>query len=334
MCSQQQSDRSTRSPDKSWRRAFATLGVLLAKDASAKEIMTEVERELERQGDEAYSKSGERAYHCFRRDLQRLRYSLDCDIRYHRSSGTYSLLKAPFLLRLSAQEIEAMATIDQVFGPSMPSAAGVQMLLARWRKYLDDRQIRALESRGRIAFQSVPIDDVGSLEADITRLQWAIDKGEAVEFVYRSPSEGRFKRHSVEPWSIFIKDEHYYLRGYDQRRREESDFRIDRISPGSVRLLPGKLEGRRPRRELTLRYIVSPALARYGVTKRFPNQQQEAREDGSVLVTATISNTFEAVQTLLRYGGEVECLDPPEVRSELTSIASALAKIYSESKSK
>ncbi len=327
-----------RSPTRSWRRTIATLRVLMEADASATEIIDKVTDEFEENGDSAYSKQGERAVYALRRDLKRLKDDLGCEIRYSRGQGAYQLIKFPFLLSLPSEELQAMAMIGEVFSPSMPCFDGVQALLARLRRYLDQQQLKALERLERkkpISFEDQPSDNVAGYDADITRMQWAIENHQEIAFIYNSPSSGKFLRRRVEPISISVKDGHYYLLAYDRQIKDERRFRLERISLGTVEVLPTIIPpSKRKIQTYTLRFRMTRARARYGVTVRFPDQHHEVLDDAAVMVTATITDTFEAVRTLLRYGDGVECLEPPEVRDELARIATEMSRIYGVEKSK
>jgi predicted DNA-binding transcriptional regulator YafY len=122
---------------------------------------------------------------------------------------------------------------------------------------------------------------------------------------------------------------HLYLRAYDLDRRGWREFRTDRIGPGSLEVLPERLPPGRPAsRRYRLRYRLSAALAGAGVSERFPGQQVEALPDGGVEVSAEIESLFWAETTLLKYGAEVEVLEPGRLRAAMAETARRLARIY------
>jgi predicted DNA-binding transcriptional regulator YafY len=116
---------------------------------------------------------------------------------------------------------------------------------------------------------------------------------------------------------------------WDHHFRSASRYRIERIIPESLTVLPGVLPAtERHVRRRELRFRLTPERARYGVTERFPEQRAEVQEDGSIIVTAQMPDQFTALHTLLRYGDGVECLAPEEMRAELGRIGAALVQQY------
>lgn len=70
------------------------------------------------------------------------------------------------------------------------------------------------------------------------------------------------------------------------------DYRLDRIVPGSVKVLPTMLPPERVvPRFYPLRYHLLPVVARRrDVAAYFPNTQIEYHDDGSATVTTTVTN--------------------------------------------
>jgi predicted DNA-binding transcriptional regulator YafY len=59
-----------------------------------------------------------------------------------------------------------------------------------------------------------------------------------------------------------------------------------------------------------------------------PSQVLETRKDGSVLMTLNVMDTMEFFRWLLRWGDDVEVLEPPEIRDEVIETAKAMRKVY------
>jgi predicted DNA-binding transcriptional regulator YafY len=91
-------------------------------------------------------------------------------------------------------------------------------------------------------------------------------------------------------------------------------YRLSRIVPGTVQVLPDKIPpGRRPVRTYTIRYRLEPAIARGGVTPRFPETTVHLLDDGSAEVEAEAANLWHVRQVLLRYGEHCQALAPEEL---------------------
>lgn len=316
-----------RSSNRTWQRTFLLLQILMTGEAPPGDLMDQVNCRL---GDEGYSHDRQAARYALRHDLNRLKTYLGCEIAFHRRSGAYHLIRPPFPLPLSPEDLQALALVREAFPPTAPHAAEVEALLQRLEFYLDDKARETLRRSLPISFATAPAEDLSPLAGDIRLLEKAIRQHQPVEFHYYSPEQQTRKRHwNIEPLDLVVREEHLYLEAYHAYFQNFTRFRVDRIEPGSVRLFPTVLPpGKRHGREYTLRFRLTPERARFGVTERFPEQQAEVQPDGSVLVTARITNTFEAVRTLLRYADGVECLEPPQVRDEIRRVVRELGKIY------
>ena len=171
--------------------------------------------------------------------------------------------------------------------------------------------------------------DFGGHDWVIAALQRAMRWHQQIEFTYRSPGAERAKWHRVEPIELVYEDRHLYLHVWDHHFRGASRYRVERILPESLKVLPAVLAPTdRHIRGRELRFRLTPERARYGVTERFPDQRAEPQPDGSIIVTARMPDRFRAVQTLLRYGDGVECLEPEDLRTELGRIGAVLARRY------
>ena len=64
---------------------------------------------------------------------------------------------------------------------------------------------------------------------------------------------------------------------------------------------------------LSVKYRLSPVIARLGVSEHFENQQVVTCEDGSAIVCAETDDLFDAMKTLLFYGENCEVLGGEEL---------------------
>lgn len=78
-----------------------------------------------------------------------------------------------------------------------------------------------------------------------------------------------------------------------------------------------------------LRYRLLPVVARRrDIAVYFPNTQIEYHNDGSAIVTATVTNLWQARQVLLRYGTACVVLEPTELIELFRMTAQGLAAMY------
>jgi predicted DNA-binding transcriptional regulator YafY len=147
------------------------------------------------------------------------------------------------------------------------------------------------------------------------------------------------RQHRVAPYGVFFRPEgHGYLDATllevtpagSETIHTVIDYRLDRIVPGTVQLLPRVLPPARAQpRAYVLRYHLLPVVARRrDIAAYFPNTQIAYNDDGSATVTATITNLWQTRQILLRYGTACEVLEPPELVALFRKTAEGLLEIY------
>jgi predicted DNA-binding transcriptional regulator YafY len=147
----------------------------------------------------------------------------------------------------------------------------------------------------------------------------------------RAPRLARVRPYLIEP---SLQTHALYLIGYDETREALRTFKIERIA--DLALAPetfeapeaGALEeilGRawdiiadQPVAEVALRF--SPAVAdRVGETTWHPTQRLATEADGSLLWRATLAGTVEVRLWILSWGDDVEVLEPPGLRDDVTA---------------
>lgn len=317
------------------QRCLLILRQLQRGPASTHNLISAVEVTL---GPSAYGQAPEKA---LERDLSQLRESFDLTIRSR--SGVYHLddVGEIPLLDVPDDALDAMAFLYHTFEYDAPDAEGVRGLLDTIVSYLPaDRQEKARQARTvpELDVQRVdrgPLDD-STWEA----LERAVVRGRQLAFKYLRPGDRVAEEHVVEPYELTFSTGHYYLDAYSLRWQGPTGekggnvarvYRVDRIVPGTARVLPTRLPpGRRSARTYILRYELAPEIAQGGVSRRFPETQVNIREDGWAEVTAEINNTFMAAQTLLRYGGKCRVTQPPEVVRMMQEAARDLVDVYKQ----
>lgn len=308
-------------------RALAMLARLLEGEASREELIAAVRNRVQ----DAYVASPEDSFH---RDLRLLRY-LGFPIKYHRSRGCYSLenFDHPILrLHLEPEALEALAAIKDTF-QDLPYKDRIEVLLSAIEARLPEWDHQALNRKPPLSFAFTPADDWQTCSGNLRPVEWAIRNHQRLEFLYRSPKrpeDAEPKRHIVEPYNLEYREGHLYFDGYSLKTGRVYPFRVDRIVPGSAKMLPDKFVPRGElRRRITIRYCLAPEIARYGASVRFLNQHEEKQEDGSVIVTAEVESLFEAMFKLLRYGSYCRVLEPPELVEIMRREAEAMVGVYS-----
>ncbi len=319
--------------ERAGKRRFALLVLLHIRPRHYDEIIALLDQDYlldyDRSAD-ASSTTRQQRY-LFRHDLNALRL-MGCNIEFDRRSKYYTWHNSPFGLCLGQEQLSTFAMVLDTFEETtILHATEIQALLAHFVNLLPVEQRTALASRHR-SFRIDLHETTDYRNADpltISRIEMAIERGQQLEFSYRSPREGKERRHLIEPRPLVFEHGHVYLYGWSIDYDKELRFRLDYIIPGSAHVLHPQIRSSRPRRAtFRLRYRLSPVIARNRVSEHFPQQEVETHPDGSATVTAQISDLFEARRILLSYGANCRVLEPPALVEEMRKIAAELYKMY------
>ena len=302
------------------------------------DLIEEMQAEL---GDEGYPDAATSA---LKHDFDALKSEFGCTIKYQRATGCYALedLGELALLDLPDECMQVLAFLDTTFpaGVTLPEYAGVRALLERVLPLLPpDRQEQFRRGRSLMSLQLAG-NAPGKIEpATLATLNRAITRRQELVFSYRGSEDDAPRRHRVAPYRIFFRPEgHGYLdatlleatpRG-NETVNAWIDYRLDRIVPGSAKVLPQMLPHERVQPpSYALHYRLLPDVARRrDVTSLFPGSQITYHDDGTADVMATITNLWQTRQTLLRYGAGCVVVEPPELVDMFRATVRGLAELY------
>lgn len=319
-----------------FRRRLFLVRQLLRAPASAEELITRVQTEL---GENGYPANAAAA---LKHDLDSLKGEYDCRIVYRRDQGKYVIVDLGELALLDPphQSLEALALLDASYqaGSGNPMHASIRALLDQVILMLSHRAQSQLQMRRSSMRQKKP---VGRIDSNVlATVRQAIEEKHEIAFRYWGLNDGEApRRYRVAPYGIFFRNNgHTYLDATllevqpagSEQLLTTVDYRLDRIVPGTVQILPNPLPPERPRAQtFTLRYWLHPDVVQSGnETAFFPNTRIEYGDDGSAVVTATVSNLAIARDVLLRYGNRCRVIEPPELIDLIRETVDAMAALY------
>jgi predicted DNA-binding transcriptional regulator YafY len=229
-------------------------------------------------------------------------------------------------------ELRALALLRDTFGLRHPQHDQVHALLERLTAQLDPDERRVYRRRQALRAPVEPAIDYTGLAELFDTLNGAIHTRQRLSFLYHSPRRARPIRHEqVEPLEIEFYDRHFYLVAYTPLGRQVLDFRIDRIQYDDTfrrldYLPPEVLHERSP---VPFRYRLAAEVARGGVSERFEGQRiVEQLPNGDVIIEAAGRSDFFIIQTLLRYRGNAELLEPGWLRAKMTEEVARMWAVY------
>ncbi|MFC5263908.1 helix-turn-helix transcriptional regulator [Kribbella qitaiheensis] len=189
-------------------------------------------------------------------------------------------------------------------------------------------------------------EEVGALPA----LRKAVVTRRRVSLRYASATAGRPVRRTVDPWGLVEQAGRWYLvaahrgvaRMYRVSRIQQVDARAEpavrpadldlqeewqRLRSGLERSLPAGVDvviRVRPERAELVRRVATPMLAKGEQARDVP-----APDDVWPHVALRFRVREAACGVLLGLGGDVEVLEPPDLRAELLRLATAAVEVYS-----
>ena len=261
--------------------------------------------------------------------------SYGCQMYQDKQTKRYTWHNSPFGLALNSDQLEAFILLLDTFEKTqILHSAKLQDLLNFLVKQLPPDQQKIIKTQHRRPFSINLHETTDYRNSDpntVAEVEKAIRRGQQLEFRYTSPREGKERTHRIEPRPLAFERGHTYLKGWSLNHENELLFRLDKITPGSAKMLPTSIAPIRPSSNThQLEYWLSPIIARQGVSQHFPDQQVECHTDGSATIRATITNLelFEARRLLLSYGQNCRALSPPQLVTQLRETVTNLYQIY------
>lgn len=249
-------------------------------------------------------------------DLKRLRDVLGCEIAFDREQKCYTIMSIDIpLIDLSPLALQGLAFLQTSFQNNRsPMWSAVQQLIDEIVIKLPKTRQSELRRWGRKLLLDLSPKDDDEIDDSVWEVvERACYHRQLLEFDYYSPShdDGKPRRNQVEPYEIKFDTQrgHYYLYAFRLlvkgpkgiwNKQEFLDYRLGRITKPLI--LPKHFSPRNRKANHKLVYELTPQIARFGVTRLFPNCEVISRDDGSAEVHAYVDNLFMSLRELLYYG--------------------------------
>jgi predicted DNA-binding transcriptional regulator YafY len=231
---------------------------------------------------------------------------------------------------------EARALFLAVSLLSGQAAAGetrrnAEAALEKVRAVLPRETLAQLEALAAVlSFFSVSHAPLDFDDRRLGQLQLAIQQRRVVHLRYHAPRENEQTERDVEPLQLAYVDGAWLLAGYCRLRCDLRNFRIDRIdrlvlrqerfAPREVRLAP-------PRRgERVVLRVASPQARWVRERQHYGFVEELEGEGGALLMVYRLETPDQMLGWLLSWGGQVEVLEPPELREAVRAAGARLAE--------
>jgi predicted DNA-binding transcriptional regulator YafY len=283
----------------------------------------------------------------FKRDLEYMRARLHAPIEYDADRGGYVLnakavgpkFELPGLW-FNASEIDALLTMESMLGDLQPGllAPHVAPLRARLEMLLEEGRVEANEVKKRVrvlrqAARPLPPSVFETVAA-------ATLKRRRVHIRYHGRGSGQTTERTVSPQRLVLYRDNWYLDAWCHLRDDLRKFAVDAIGDADLTEEKAKsVDMRAVERELNSGYgifsgakvqwarlRISPTRARWVAHERWhADQRGELEPDGHYVLTLPFADPRELLMDILKYGADVEVLDPPELRARVAEEVARMA---------
>ncbi|MCP4472509.1 MAG: YafY family transcriptional regulator [Gammaproteobacteria bacterium] len=286
----------------------------------------------------------------FKRDLEYLRDRLaapivwDPELRGYRYEAGAALeqFQLPGLW-FNTSEIQALLSMDALLANLQPGVLTkhIEPLRSRIRTLLDDGDHSADEISQRIRI--IPFAAKAYRSEYFQDLCQALLSRRCVEMTYYSrPSDSRSERR-VSPQRLIYYRDNWYLDAWCHLRQGLRSFSIDAIKALQISAEAAiEIDEAELNRELESGYGIFSGAAKDTATLRFnpqvarwvsretwhSQQRGEYDEEGCYLLHVPYSQDTELVMEILKYGDEVEVLEPPALRERVRRRIEAMRLLY------
>ncbi len=272
-----------------------------------------------------------------KRDLAKLRDQLHVPIEFDRDRGGYFLAgghtdsELPGLW-FSQQEILALVTMQHLLSQLEPGLLGPKL------KPLQDRLGQLMEKHGlnsqdvakrvRIVHAGKRLVAPQSFEAVAT----ATMARKRLKIQHFSRQDGKTTEREISPQRIVHYRDNWYVDAWCHLRDDLRQFSIDAINGIDVLETKAKevaaksideamgssygIFGGSPKAMAVLKFTRERARWVKGETWH-PMQESHEEEDGSFVLSVPYSDDREIIGDIMRFGGDVQVVEPPELRSKV-----------------
>lgn len=215
-----------------------------------------------------------------------------------------------------------------------------EVLLEKFRNVISPSQIELLNTKSnQLIIDLSPWTGNEQLKERLKVLEKAISERRIAEFAYLDTYGARTKR-TVEPYSLILKGQSWYLYAWCLLRKNFRLFKLSRVreleilkdsflpKEISIERLELESEWKSHEKEIEIKLLFDRELA--NVVEALFGEDVEKQEDGRTLVRMSAEENFQFYGYLLSFGPGLEVLEPVHLRKKLSDAAMQIYKKYSE----
>ncbi len=230
-----------------------------------------------------------------------------------------------------------MSTLSGLAGTIPDSRQGV--IMEKLRNIMPTSQLENLDSKVKqLVIDLSPWGANELLKESVASIRKAIEYHKEIEFTYID-SEGKRTSRRVEPYSLVLKGQKWYLYAWCHIRQEFRLFKLSRMKALVVtnicyepkKVSMGQLtyedQWKTPENMISLELVFEKEMESI-VTEWFGGELEKL-EDGKLLAKAELPENNWLYGFILSFGMGVEVISPPHIREILAEISKKIYEKYS-----
>lgn len=190
----------------------------------------------------------------------------------------------------------------------------------------------------RIVIDLSPWQDDAATREKLARIMSAIETSRLLEFTYND-SAGVKTRRTVEPYSLILKAQNWYVYAWCTLRNNFRYFRVSRLADLvtlEMSFTPRQVSPQPLPERNVLNQMGEPVVLELAfmeelesIVEEFFREGIDSRRDGKIIVKTTLPENRGVLGLLLSFGAGVEVISPPHIRKKMAEIAAEISRIYS-----
>ncbi len=260
-------------------------------------------------------------------------------VTYQGSGGGIGIAEG-FRMDKSVLTGEEMAAVISTLKGIDNTIAGKShdILMEKLKNTLNAQQLELLNAKLRqFVIDLSPWHEDAYTKEKLSVIREAIEAATELEFTY-TDSQGSITKRRVEPYSLILKAQKWYLHAWCCLRGSFRYFKVSRIkelstsgilfTPRDVPVdeAPDQPSIRNTQDLISFDLLFSQAMEE--IVAEWFGDNLEKDETGRIMVKTRLPDTYQTYGFLLSFGNQVEVVNPPHVRTVLGQIAKEIYEKY------
>jgi predicted DNA-binding transcriptional regulator YafY len=238
---------------------------------------------------------------------------------------------------LSSDDMAAILTALKGVAGTIPDSRN-EILIEKFKSILSSSQLETLDSKtNRLIIDLSPWGEDRPLKEKLTTIRRAIEGTNIIEFKY-TDSKGNISNRKVEPYSLVLKGQKWYLYTWCMMRQGFRLFKLSRIGdlkvleasykprPISLEQLPWDAQWNNTENMIELELVFERNMA--GAAIEWFGEDLVRADDGRILARVMLPENNWLYGFILSFGTGVEVISPLHIRTIITNLAEGIYKKY------